>query len=156
MAGFKFKLDPLLAHRRRLEDQCLRDMAAVQHRINLTQREIATMQQTIAQARQDLTQSLGGRIDLDAVRNFARFSQQAAARATQHVHDLAGVHRELDAARQKLLEAKRSRESVELLRRRHYDRWLALENAREDAELDDITQQMHHQRNQALQGEVSA
>lgn len=156
MARFQFKLQPVLRQRQIIEDQRRRDMAEVLRRKTQLLDQLREFQQTISASKQDLGGSLVGRIDMDRVSQFARFSSQAGLRARQVVGALAVVEQQVQAARARLVEASRARKAMELLRDRYREQWQREQDRRETATLDEIAVQGHARRLAAMDEEVRA
>ncbi|KAA0216643.1 MAG: hypothetical protein DYG94_08985 [Leptolyngbya sp. PLA3] len=152
MRGFRFKLEPVLEQRRRIEEEEQRAVAEVE-RIRLALEErIRAYARAITQEREDLRRqlTLGG--DLRAARLQANASLDLTNKANRAVLELAGVHRRLDAARLRLLEALTRRKAMEVLRDRAEQAWRDEQKRREAAELDELMV-MRHGRSQAADQE---
>jgi hypothetical protein len=83
--------------------------------------------------------TVGAPITLIDVRLQAGASLMMMGKAQVAVLQLAGVHKRLEAARGRLLEAARARKGVELLRERRFEQWKRVQAKQESAELDDLT-----------------
>ncbi|MEX0887707.1 MAG: flagellar export protein FliJ [Phycisphaeraceae bacterium] len=149
MPRFRFKYTAVLAQRQRFEDERKRDLAAHLRRYNGLREQLEAMQTTIRESKRHLGDALVGRVDLDRVGEFARYSNHTTIRAQQLVHQLAGVDREVHAARERLMQATRQRKAMELLRDRHEAAWRAEQQRREQRELDELAMQ-GHTRNAAI------
>jgi len=138
MAKFRFRFETLLAHRRRIEDQRQRDLAKHLRTRMILVDQIRDMQETIRQSKQEMTDGLVGHVDLTRVGQFARYSGHAAARARQIVVRLASLEKQIEQARQALVEATRQRKALEKLREKHEAQWQYEQNRRETNELDEL------------------
>lgn len=138
MPRFKFQLDPVLKHRLHVEDQRRRELAGVIRQQVQMQEELRGMQSTIVASKRDLADGLVGRVDMDRVSHFARYSGQVAMRARQAVARLSVLQREIDAARARLIEATRDRRALELLKERQRQAWQHEQDRREADALDEI------------------
>jgi flagellar FliJ protein len=96
------------------------------------------MQDTIRDSKQSMADGLVGRVDLTRVGQFARYSGHAATRARQIVVKLAGLEKQIEDARQALLDATKQRKSLELLRDKHEAQWRYEQDRRETNELDEL------------------
>lgn len=132
-----------------LEDEAQRDLAKALRERMILGDQLRQMQQTIVDSRQELGTSLVGKVDLDQVSSFARFSIQARQRAQSIVVRLAGVEKLIEAARLKLLEATKKRKALELLEERQRKQWHAEADRKENVELDDISLQGYIRRSRA-------
>ena len=138
MPRFKFRFATLLKHRRHIELQCQRDLATHLRTQMILKNHLRTMQQTISQSKQDMTDSLVGKVDVDAVRRIGAHGAHMQVRGQQIVMKLAGIERDIHQARSTLLDATRQRKALELLRKKHFDVWQAEQRRRETNELDDL------------------
>ncbi len=138
MAKFQFRFQTLLAHHRREEDQRQRELAQHLRTRMIFHDQIRDMQDTIRDSKQAMADGLVGKVDLTRVGQFARYSGHASQRARQIVHRLAGVEKQIDQARQTLLDATKQRKSLELLRENHETQWRYEQNRRETNEMDEL------------------
>ncbi len=143
MAKFQFKLEPVLFQRRIEEERCQRDLAKSLRERMILHTQLRHMQQRVTQAKQSLTNGLVGVVDMTGVSSFARYSGQVRQRAHAFVMKLAGVEKQIDSARQTLIEASRRRKALELLRDKHYEAWKKRLAKREAAEMDEIAVQRY-------------
>ena len=138
MARFVFALEPLLRVRLRAEQQHQRTMAGLEReRIHL-QGTLRRHQHGITQGKQGLRTALTGAIDMPTLRLAANASLHVVRKAQQIVLQLAGVHKRLDSARARLIEAAKHRRAMELLRDRRFAQFKAAENKAETAALDEL------------------
>jgi len=134
MLRFVFRLDPLLTARRRAEETVQREVAALQRqRLDMEDR-IRRRQHAIRQGKQDLRDELTGTLRMSDLRGHAGTTLRLMRDAQKLVLELAGLHKRLDAARGRLLEAVRRRRAIEILRERRREQWrAAAEKADTDA-----------------------
>ncbi len=146
MPRFTYRYETLLQHRRNLEDQRQRELAAqVRTRMILTD-QLREMQQSITRSKHDLGQALVGKVDLSRVGEFTRFNAHSTVRGRQLVRRLAELDRGVETARAALLEATQQRKALDLLRERDLKAWREAENRRETAELDELASQAYTRR----------
>lgn len=138
MAKFQFRFQTLLAHHRRVEDQRQRELARHLRTRMILHDQIREMQDTIRDSKRSMADGLVGKVDLTRIGQFARYSGHAAQRARQIVVRLAGIEKQIEEARQLLLDAARQRKSLELLYDKHETRWRYEQNRRETNELDEL------------------
>jgi flagellar FliJ protein len=141
MAKFRFRLETVLKHRERIEDERQRELAMKLREKMILLDQLRLMQQTISQSKRDLSDGLVGEVDLARVAQFTRYSAHVAQKAQAIVARVAGLEREIEIARQRLLDATKARKAMELLRQRHWERWQHEETRRETAQLDDLAVQ---------------
>jgi flagellar biosynthesis chaperone FliJ len=163
MAKFVFKLEAVLEQRRARESQRQSAVARIERERVEAEEEIRAFQRAIERERDELRLMLGSRepgmpdviagglggsefqvdagpamIDLRGARQQASATLRSVARAQQAVLKLAGIHRRLDAARLELLKAATDRKAAELLREKQYRAWLAEQNRKDAAMVDEI------------------
>lgn len=143
MARFEFKLEPLLRQRKAVEDQCQRDLAKIMRQRMILQNQLRSIQQTITQSKRDLSHGLIGRVDLDQIAQFSRYSGQVTQRAHALVIKLAAVEKMIDKARAQLTQAMRDRQALQLLRDRRYEQWRLRQQRLESAQLDEMAVQRY-------------
>ncbi|MFW5699166.1 MAG: flagellar export protein FliJ [Planctomycetota bacterium] len=141
MAKFAFRFQTLLEHRRRIEDERQRDLAKLMRTRMLFMDRLRGMQDTIRTSKHDMGSGLVGKVDVSRIAQFARYSQQCAMQGQDIVVRLAGVEKQIDGARQRLMDAVRQRKALELLRERHHEQWKYEQARREALELDDLAAQ---------------
>src|SRR5690606_29926616 len=143
MAKFHFRYEAVLRQRLLMEDERQRDLAKVMRQRMIVQNQLRQMQDTIVESKRNLGDTLVGRVDLDRVSQFARYSAQTAIRAQQLVVEIARLEKQIETARERLAEAMRARKAMELLRDRQYARWKQEQDRREAAELDEMAVQAY-------------
>lgn len=144
MARFRFPLEPVLEHRRMIEEERQRAVAVVERERLALEDSIRAYQGAITGEKDDLRQRLrtlapgAGGAGLEGVRRQAAAAIGVLGHAQRAVLQLAGVHKRLEAARAELLEAAKRRKAVELLRERLHERWRLEQSRREAAEMDEL------------------
>lgn len=135
---FSFKLDPVLEARRRAEQAEQRAVAQIERQRLAMEQDLRRQQAAIAEGKHTLRGSLIGSIDMTGLRLRAGSSLHMLRRAQQIVLQLAGLHKQLETARGRLIEATRSRRALELLRERRYRQWKAAIEKAETNALDEL------------------
>lgn len=138
MAKFRFKLDPVLSLRERIERDRQAELAGVQAERQALEDQLRAIQEQIRDGKNQWRSSLSGQVDARAARQTAVASLLLQSRAQRVVLQLAGVHKRLEAARLKLVEASKSRRAVELLKERRFSEWERAISRAEDAAVDDL------------------
>ena len=136
MAKFRFKFESVLRHRQATEDCCQRDLAKVLRQKMILKTQLRTMQETRTSSKHALVDGLVGAVDLGSMSHFSRYSDQMTHRVRQIVLRLASLESQIDASRQRLLDAIRHRKALELLSQRYRQCWRRAHQMRENAELD--------------------
>jgi flagellar FliJ protein len=143
MATLQFKLAAVLRQRQAIEDLRQRELALVMRQRMILLDQLKREQETITQSKHELGQALVGRVDLERVSGFARFSGQTTQRATQIVRKLASLESGVEKARLALVEAMRDRKALDLLKEKHKRAWQLRQDRLEAALLDELAVQRH-------------
>ena len=138
MAKFVFRLEPLLKARRRAEEKEQRAVAELQRGRMALQDTLRAYQRNITHGKESLRGTLGGALDMRALRLEAVAALHLVRKAQQVVLQLAGLAQRQEAARAKLIEAAKSRRALELLKERRYDRWKTDLDKAETAQIDEL------------------
>ena len=138
MARFVFKLEPVLRHRQRIEDEHKRAVGLLVREVVSAEQQLRSMQEALSEDKAQMADALIGEVDVRWIRRHAVHVNQATIRAQQIAGQLMGLHHRVAEARQTLLEASRARKVIEKLRQRHEQRWAESQQRRENRELDDL------------------
>ncbi len=146
MAKFEFKLDPVLRHRRMIEEQAQRDVAQLLRRKLILETQIADLQRTLAMDKQAMGEALAGRVDVIRIRQQGAHGNRVALRVQEIALVLFKLAQQLDQARARLLEATKSRKAVELLRQKRLARWQHAQRRIETRDADELVTQTYARR----------
>jgi flagellar export protein FliJ len=138
MAKFVFRLEPLLKARRREEENEQRAVAELQRQRMALEDTLRRHQRSITHGKESLRGGLAGALDMRALRLEAGSALHLVRKAQQVVLQLAGLGQRQDSARARLLEARKRRRALELLRERRFEQWRRALDRAEDARLDDL------------------
>jgi len=140
---FNFRLAPLLEHRKHLERDRKRKVAEIQQEINRLVSKVQSAQQAIAGENFTLTsERLAGKLDMAYISHQKRYVGSLQMLIMVTLQQMAAIERTLQAARKELLDAARARKVIEKLRERQFQRWLAEQNKKEAATIDEIGTQL--------------
>ncbi|HEV8377223.1 MAG TPA: flagellar export protein FliJ [Tepidisphaeraceae bacterium] len=143
MPRFKFQLEGVLEHRKNLEEEKQRALAAILAEMQRLKNELADLDQTARTAISDLRQNrLTGHLDLTFLAAHRRFTGSIQRKAIAIAQKMALVLRQIDEARAALAEAAKQRKVIEKLRERQLERWQSQQHRQEMEELDDIGMQL--------------
>src|SRR5438445_8007513 len=147
MPRFKFQLEGVLEHRKNIEEQKQRALAAVLVEMQRLKSDLAELDQVARGAVADLRENrLTGRLDMSFLAAHRRFTGSVQRRALAIAQKMALVQRQIDEARPALAEAAKQRQIIEKLRERQLERWRSQQNRQEMEELDDIGMQLAFRR----------
>ncbi len=141
MAGFKFQFAAVLKQKQIQEDTCQRDLAKLMRRKMIYEDQLRQIQRTLTDSKDELTGTLSGRVDMNRVGQFARYSGETTVRAHQIVRGLAELEGQISRSRDGLRVAMRERKAIELLREKQEKQWKQAMTKRQNAELDEMALQ---------------
>jgi len=143
MARFKFQLEGVLEHRKNIEDEKQRALAAIQMQMQKLKDELQDLDRVARGATADLRENrLTGQLDMSFLAAHRRFTGSVQRKAVAIVQKMALVQREIDSARAALSEAAKQRKIIEKLREKQLSRWKEQRSRAENEELDDIGMQL--------------
>ena len=143
MARFVFRLSGVLRHRRHIERQRQRELAALEARMTAQRAQFAELDQSVRASLDDLRRNrLVGRIDVAFLQAHRRYMIAMRKKAFEMAAGMAALQQQIDSARMALIRAATDRKALDLLRDRRKTDWLADQSRREIAELDEIGLQM--------------
>jgi flagellar export protein FliJ len=156
---FKFRLQPVLEQRERIEQEKQRRFSELERERIAIEETMRACQQNIRNAKVDLRDRLGGNggsgamVVIPEVRAQANASLHMEAKARQTAMALAGAYKRLEYARAELLRAATDRRAVELLRDRWHEEWRQAERRADAARVDEAGMQLYVRRQMQEQGE---
>ncbi len=146
MARFVFPLQPLLAHRERVEQERQRDVAVVGAELVAAQAEQARVETAIRDALDDLRANhLTGHIDLPYLAAHRRFMLAMQRQQVDRAQRSRAAQAKVDAAQRLLAEAAKQRKAIETLREQQQARWAEGQARREAAASDEIGMQIAYE-----------
>ena len=143
MPGFRFKLDTVLRHRERIEQDRQRDLALAQAELVKVQEQLRRLNESVENSTADLRANhLIGPINLAYLTAHRRFVLSMRREGTALVAVLREHDAKVAAARDVLAEATRERKVLEKLRENQLVKWKEGQARREAADLDEVAMQM--------------
>lgn len=141
MAGFVFRLEPVLRQRKHVEEQRQRELAELLRRQLILQTQLRTLQQTVQSDKRQMSDALVGAVNVPRIRQHATHASQVSLRIQQLAAQLFALARQIDRARENLLDATKACKALQTLRQRQHERWRDQQERRQTAELDEIAVQ---------------
>jgi flagellar FliJ protein len=138
MKKFKFNLETLLKVRRSREDIAKRNFAAAASAEAAQKARIASLDAETARTREFLRSISSGTIKVEKILTAQRFLSGQAMRRMSAVERLADLHAVTESKRGALIEARRGRRAVEILKEKHYKRYLLEADREEQKTLDEM------------------
>ncbi len=146
MARFEFKLEPVLRHRRMIEEQRQRELAQLLRQKLILETQISNLQQTIVTDKHAIAEALTGNVDVTRIRQHGVHSNRISVRVQQIAIELYKLTQTIEAARTSLLSATKARKAVELLREKRYERWAREQDRMQTREADEMVTQSYARR----------
>ncbi|MFN4242034.1 MAG: flagellar export protein FliJ [Tepidisphaerales bacterium] len=140
MKRFRFSLEALLEHRRRLEEARQRELAAELSALSRLQGQLDAIADAVREEAAALRDGqLVGRVDVSLLTAHRRFVLACERQRGALLEHMAAARGRVERARALLVEAARARKVVERLKERRYTQWKAEVLKAEQAETDDAT-----------------
>ena len=138
MAKFRFELESLLRARQRAEDVVEREVARLEQARTGLEDALRGRQHRLSESKRSVRHQLVGTIEPSNVRMQANASLAIMRDAQRTVLELAGLHRQLEQARERLREAAKERRAIELLKERKLEAWRRSQARAEQVLLDEL------------------
>lgn len=138
MKKFVFPLETLLRVRRQHEDVAKRDFALALGRQSRAEEAVREIDRRTAEARAELAALQKGSVDVGKIVSYYRFLSGQEVRRRGALEELKKLEKATETERSKLVEARREKRVVEILKEKHYKRYLQEEDKREQKEIDDV------------------
>jgi flagellar FliJ protein len=135
---FTFSLETLLRVRRQREELARRDFALALGERTRQEAVLSGIDEEAARARTGLSELVTGRFRLQKVLLYYRYLSGLKLERERGEEKLAELTRVTEEEREKLVQASREKKVVELLREKHYKRYLREADRLEQRELDDV------------------
>lgn len=143
MATFSFALQAVLEQRKRLQDQCQREVAELLAGIMTLKNQLASLNAAIGIGTTEMRRgNLVGKIDLAYWAAHHRFIAAMQHKATVITQEISALKAKLATARQRLSTAAVQYRTVEKLRQRQSARWQQEHSRKEMIGLDEISTQL--------------
>lgn len=140
MKRFRFSLEALLEHRRRLEEARQRELASELSALSRLQGQLDALAEAVREEAAALRDGqLVGRVDVSLLTAHRRFVLACERQRGAVLEQMAVARERVERARALLVEAARARKVVERLKERRYSQWKAEVLKAEQAETDDAT-----------------
>ncbi|MFW5857811.1 MAG: flagellar export protein FliJ [Planctomycetota bacterium] len=131
---FRFRLEPVLRYRGRIEEERMRDFALAQGRVVEQERQLEEIASEKAEHQEEIARLSREGVAVDQILEFHRYINTLNVRAALGQRELAVRREELDRRRADLLEARKDHRALELLKERRWEDHRR-EEAREEADL---------------------
>jgi flagellar FliJ protein len=145
MARFVFKLEGVLRHRERIEQNRQRDLAVVHAEMVKLQGELRAFNSEVQRNISAVRTQLVGKLDMSYLAAHRRYMLGMQRKVHDLAQRMAAQQQKVDEARRALIEATRQKKILEKLRERQEIRWRGEQNRREASALDELTTQLSYQ-----------
>lgn len=140
MKRFRFPLEGLLKVRDLKQKQVMAEMADVMQRVNEVRGIVEQSEQEYREEMERFSRSQGEDFSIDVYRTFDRYVNRLEDQKARAYERLEEMRPELEQMQAKLLEARREKRVVELLRERHLNRYKEELRRQERRELQELNQ----------------
>jgi flagellar FliJ protein len=140
MKRFRFPLEGLLKVRDLQQKQVMAEMADITERVNLQRSIVERTEREYREEMERFALSQGSNFSIDLYRTFDRYIDRLEAEKGRAEKQLEEMRPELEHMQAKLLEARRKKRVVELLRERHLNRYKEELRRQERRELYELNQ----------------
>ena len=143
MPKFVFKLDPVLRHRKQVEQERQRELAEAQAEMVRLEGQLRALDASVRDGRDDLRGNrLIGTLDMRFLAAHRRFEHAVRQEAVAVAQAMARQQARVQEAQGRLAEAAKERKILEKLRERHLDAWRAEQSRKEGIEADEVGSQI--------------
>lgn len=144
MAGFRFRLEGVLRHRRDIERDRKRELAEALGRLAALQDELAEIARQVRQADAELRGGgLAGRLDMSFLAAHRRFVASMHQKALAVAQRIRAAQARVDQARSAAVEAATERKVIEKLRERKLVAWTESARRQEAQAFDEINTRLY-------------
>jgi len=116
MAGFNFRLETVLQHRRRIEEDCRRELAAALADLAIENRGLAGIEKSRDQGREEFQQKLKSNMTASEVLLYQRYLDQLAFDIADQKRQVAAAAQLCEKRRTELVAALKKRKVLDKLR----------------------------------------
>jgi flagellar FliJ protein len=143
MAQFVFRLQAVLRHRKAVEQEKLRDLAAAMTRLKAVEDELKALEQSMRETSEDVRRNhLTGRLDVAFITAHRRFLLGMQRKALELATKIAAAGRDVEVVQTALAEAAKQRMMLDKLREKQHARWREELERKELAQLDEVGMQI--------------
>jgi flagellar FliJ protein len=143
MAQFVFRLQAVLRHRKAVEQEKLRDLAAAMTRLKAVEDELKALEQSMRETSEDVRRNhLTGRLDVAFITAHRRFLLGMQRKALELATKIAAARRDVEVVQTALAEAAKQRMVLDKLREKQHARWREELERKELAQLDEVGMQI--------------
>ena len=143
MAQFDFPLEGVLTHRKRVEEECQRNLARFSQQMREAQNALRELDQSMQGSVSDVRDNrLTGKLDLGFLAAYRRYVASVQRKGLVMAQKMALIQRDIESAKKALGEAAKQRKIIEKLRENQYAKWKTELARKEAADLDEISMRL--------------
>lgn len=116
MAGFNFRLETVLQHRRRTEEDCQRKLAAALADLGIEKRSLEDLENTRDQGREEFQQKLKSHMTASEMLFYQRYFDQLAGYIAEQKRKVAAAAQQFEKRRTELVAALKKRKVLDKLK----------------------------------------
>lgn len=145
MSKFIFKLEGVLRHRERIEQDRQRDLAIAQGQMVQLQAQLRAFNDEVQKNVADVRGSLTGTLNMTYLAAHRRYMLGMQRKIHDLAQRMAAQQQRVNEARLALVDATKQRKILEKLRERQHEQWTMEQNRREAGDLDELSTQLAYQ-----------
>jgi flagellar protein FliJ len=143
MARFEFGLEGVLQQRKNAEHVAQRECATAQHALVALQDKLRRLDEGVRQVSDDVRANhLTGPIDVSFITAHRRYLLSMERAAIDLARQIADAQAQVQKAQAALVESAKQRKTIEKLRDKQFERWMAGQLKRENGTLDEAGMQI--------------
>ncbi|MGB4008599.1 MAG: flagellar export protein FliJ [Bacillota bacterium] len=143
MDTFTFKLQPVLDHRRRLEDQAKQEFAKAQSRELEARQVLADMEWNFGEGQSEMAEAARDDIDLAEVSACQRYLNRLRTAMLEQNDLVATLHLTSEEKRTGVVDGMKARKIVEKLKEKEYEQYMVDINRLEQKQTDELATTRH-------------
>lgn len=143
MARFHFELEGVLRQRTNVEQIAQREYATAAQALVTLQEQLRRLDEGVKSVADDMrSHHLTGVLDVNMIASHRRYVVAMERNALELAKQIADAQSGVQKAHTKLVDAARQRKTIEKLKDKQFERWIADQYKRENADLDEAGMQI--------------
>ncbi|MEA4883648.1 MAG: flagellar export protein FliJ [Clostridia bacterium] len=138
MGGFSFRLEPVLEHKRRLEDQAKQEFARAKDVERRATEELDGLENAYGDGQGDMVSVMRDVMDLDEVTSYQRYLTKLRSDIVNQTDLVTQLHTTSEEKRSDAVDGMRARKVVEKLKDRQYAQYVVEEKRVEQKQTDEF------------------
>jgi flagellar FliJ protein len=153
MNSFNFRLQPVLEHRRRLEDQAKLGLARARTAERAAREALTGMEHALGNGQCDMADARRDEVDASEVAAYQRYLDRLKQDITNQSGLVTTLHIRSEERRSEVIDGMKARKVVEKLKERQFEQHRVEANRYEQKQIDEFATTRHHRSNGSKGGE---